>query len=95
MGPAHVVSIGRRSGGITPADFDGRDLPGMQRLLIHTWERDLPDGSWPEDFPFPTVELVDWLAARVSCCSAWTAHRLTDLTARTCRAIIGCSGMES
>lgn len=64
MGPADVVSIGRRSGGITPADFDGRDLTGMQRLLIHTWVSDLPDGTWPEDFPFPTVELVDWLAAR-------------------------------
>ncbi|RPJ00651.1 MAG: kynurenine formamidase, partial [Chloroflexi bacterium] len=22
------------------------------------------DNTWPEDFPYPTVELVDWLAAQ-------------------------------
>ncbi|MBN1564280.1 MAG: cyclase family protein [Anaerolineae bacterium] len=64
LGPAHVVTIDRRSGGIVPADFAGHDLTGMERLLIHTWVSDTPDGVWPEDFPYPTVELVDWLAAR-------------------------------
>jgi arylformamidase len=24
---------------------------------------DLPDGAWLENFPYPTVELADWLAA--------------------------------
>lgn len=62
IGPAHVVTIGRQRGGIVPADFEGRDLTGLQRLLIHSWVSDLPDGTWPEDFPYPTVELVDWLA---------------------------------
>lgn len=64
LGPAHVVTIERRHGGIVPADFTGRDLTGMRRLLIHTWVSDLPDGVWPDDFPYPTVELADWLAAR-------------------------------
>lgn len=64
IGPAHVVTIARRRGGITPADFAGRDLAGLQRLLIHTWVSDLPDDQWPEDFPYPTLELIDWLAAR-------------------------------
>mgnify|MGYP000978964325 CR=1 FL=1 len=64
LGPAHLVTIDRRSGGIVPADFDGRDLDGVQRLLIHTWVSDLPDGQWPEDFPYPTVELIDWLAGQ-------------------------------
>ena len=64
LGPAHVVTIGRQHGGIVPADFDGRDLSGMKRLLIHTWVSNLPDGVWPERFPYPTVELADWLAAR-------------------------------
>jgi arylformamidase len=36
----------------------------MKRLLIHTWVSDLPDSTWPEDFPYPTRELVDWLAAQ-------------------------------
>ncbi len=64
VGPAHVVTIARQHGGIVPEDFVGRDLEGMQRLLIHTWVSDLPDETWPEDFPYPTPELVDWLAAR-------------------------------
>ena len=63
IGPAHVATISRRSGGMVPADFDGHDLSGVQRLLVHTWVSDLPDGAWPDEFPYPTVELVDWLAA--------------------------------
>ncbi len=64
MGRAHVVTIARRAGGMVPADFDGHDLSGMQRLLVHTWVSELPDGAWPDDFPYPTVELVEWLAER-------------------------------
>lgn len=64
LGPAHMITIARRTGGIVPADFDGRDLRDMQRLLIHTWVSDLPDHQWPEDFPYPTIELVDWLAKK-------------------------------
>lgn len=62
LGPAHVITIERQHGGIVPADFAGHDLSGMQRLLIHTWVSKLPDHQWPDDFPYPTVELIDWLA---------------------------------
>lgn len=64
IGPAHVVTIDRREGGIVPADFAGRDLSGLKRLLIHTWVSDIPDGGWPENFPYPTAELADWLGAQ-------------------------------
>jgi arylformamidase len=64
IGPAHVATITRQNGGIVPADFEGHDLTGMKRLLIHTWVSDLPDNQWPEDFPYPTVELIDWLAGQ-------------------------------
>lgn len=64
IGPAHVVTIARQHGGIVPDDFAGRDLSGLERLLIHTWVSDLPDDQWPDDFPYPTVELADWLAAQ-------------------------------
>ena len=63
IGPAHVVTIDRHSGGIVPADFAEHDLNGMRRLLIHTRVSDNPDAVWPDDFPYPTVKLVDWLAA--------------------------------
>jgi arylformamidase len=64
IGPAHVISIDREHGGIVPSDFAGRDLEGMQRLLIHTWVSDVPDEQFAEGFPYPTAELADWLAAR-------------------------------
>ncbi|MBP8973025.1 MAG: cyclase family protein [Anaerolineae bacterium] len=64
LGPAHLVTVARRAGGILPDDLAGRDLSGVRRLLIRTWVSDLPDGTWPADFPYLTVALVDWLAAR-------------------------------
>lgn len=64
VGSAHIVTLTRQRGGIVPADFDGHDLTGLERLLIHTWVSDLPDDRWPDDFPYPTVDLIDWLAAR-------------------------------
>ncbi len=63
MGECHVATITRKHGGIVPADFAEHDLAGMRRLLIHTWVSELPDDQWPDDFPYPTIELIDWLAA--------------------------------
>jgi arylformamidase len=64
IGPAHIATITRRTGGIVPEDFAGHQLDGIQRLLVHTWVSDLPDDQWPDDFPYPTPELIDWLADR-------------------------------
>ncbi len=64
IGPAHVVFVERAVGGIVPADFEGRDLSGMERLLIHTFYSDLPDDRFVPDFPYPTPELIEWLAGQ-------------------------------
>ena len=64
VGPAHVLTVARRHGGIVPEDFSGHELADVERLIIHTWVGDLPDEQWPEDFPYLTLELVDWLVAR-------------------------------
>ncbi len=64
LGPAHVVTVTRRHGGITPQDLAMHDLAGVQRLLLHTWVSEVRDEEWPQDFPYPTVELIDWLADR-------------------------------
>ncbi len=64
LGLARLVTVLRRSGGIAPDDLAGRDLNGVRRLLIRTWVSELPDDTWPEDFPYLSVELVDWLAAQ-------------------------------
>ena len=62
LGPARVVTVARRSGGIVPEDVAGVDLTGVPRLLIHTWVSDVTDDTWPQNFPYPTVALIDWLA---------------------------------
>ena len=62
LGLAHVVTIARRAGGIVPADVTAHNLTGLERLLIHSWVSDLPDHVWPDEYPYPTVDLVDWLA---------------------------------
>lgn len=64
LGLARVVSVARRAGGITPADLDGHDLAGAQRVLLHTWYSDVPDERFDPAFPYPTPELIDWLADR-------------------------------
>jgi arylformamidase len=64
VGKAHVVSIPRQQGGIIPSDFAGKHLEGLERLLIHSWMSDLPDSEWNPNFPYPTVELADWLAGK-------------------------------
>lgn len=64
IGPAMVVSISRERGGITPTDVAGHDLQGVRRLLLHTVYSDVPDDCFKTDFPYPTVELIDWLADR-------------------------------
>lgn len=61
IGPAQVVTVTRKHGGIVPADLAGYDIGVAERLLIRTWVSDLADDQWPEDFPYPTPELIDWL----------------------------------
>lgn len=62
LGPVHVLTIEREHGGIVPEDFAGQDLTDMQRLIVHSWVSNVPDHEWPDGFPYPTVELIDWLA---------------------------------
>jgi arylformamidase len=64
IGPAQLVTVTRRHGGIVPEDLDTDALAGVQRLLIRTWVSDLPETEWPDGYPYPTVELADWLAAQ-------------------------------
>lgn len=62
MGRAQVVTLERQHGGIRPADVAPHITEPIERLLIHTWVSDTPDNQWPDAFPYPTIELVDWLA---------------------------------
>jgi len=64
IGAAHVVTVSKRDGGLTPDDLMHADLTGAERLLIHSHVSDLPDDQWPAEFPYLTVELIAWAAAR-------------------------------
>lgn len=64
IGSAQVVTIERQSGGIVPADLAYYHLDKIERILIHTWVSDSAHDVFPQDFPYPTVELIDWLAAK-------------------------------
>ncbi|NJL95791.1 MAG: kynurenine formamidase [Anaerolineae bacterium] len=62
IGQAQVVWVERQQGGITPADLDGQLHAPVQRVLLRTWVSALPDEQFAENFPYPTLALVDWLA---------------------------------
>lgn len=62
LGPARVITAHRDQGPILPGDLALQDLGGVRRVLLHTRYSSLPDDHWDGDFPYPSVELVDWLA---------------------------------
>lgn len=63
IGAARVVTVSKRDGALVPDDFAHVDLRGAERLLIHSHVSDLPDTSWPAEFPYLSVELVAWCAS--------------------------------
>ncbi|MFP4321042.1 MAG: cyclase family protein [Anaerolineales bacterium] len=64
IGPAQVISLPGARGGITPDQVTGMVETPVERLLVHTWVSESPEGEFPADFPYPTPELIDWLADR-------------------------------
>lgn len=62
LGKARVVTVSRRDGALTPDDFSGVDLNGVERLLVHSHVSDLPDAQFPSEFPYLSADFVAWLA---------------------------------
>ncbi|GAB4525389.1 MAG: cyclase family protein [Anaerolineae bacterium] len=62
LGPAQVVTVSKREGALLPMDFAHVDLRGAERLLIRSHVSALPDDSWPAEFPYLSVALIEWLA---------------------------------
>jgi arylformamidase len=63
IGAARVVTVAKRGGTLSPQDFAHIRMEGAQRLLIHSWVSDLPDDRWPQEFPYLSVELIEWLSS--------------------------------
>jgi arylformamidase len=65
IGRAHVVTVAKADGPLHPSDFPTlADEPTIERLLIHSAVSDIPDDTFAEVFPYLSVELIAWLAAR-------------------------------
>jgi arylformamidase len=67
IGPARVVTVATRDGALYPQDFGHVSLAGAQRLLVHSHVSDLADDQWPQEFPYLSVELIEWLASLDVC----------------------------
>lgn len=63
VGPARVISVDK-TGGLLPADLDGHDLSGVERLLFHTPASDVPDEAWPDAIAHMTPEMASFLAGK-------------------------------
>jgi len=64
IGPAAVVHVTKTDGPLYPDDFAHYNPDTIGRLLIRSHVSNLPDDFWPEQFPYLSIELVDWLAER-------------------------------
>lgn len=63
IGPARVVTVAQRDGPLLPRHFPPGSLAGVERLLIHSHVSALADSTWPQMFPYLSVELIELLAA--------------------------------
>ena len=61
IGRARVMTVSKRDGALTPADLPASP-EGAERLLIHSHVSDQPDSAWATEFPYLSVELIEWLA---------------------------------
>jgi arylformamidase len=63
IGKARLVSVNKRDGALLPNDFKHVDLHGGERLLIHSHVSDLSDEQWPEQIPYLSIPLIEYLAS--------------------------------
>jgi arylformamidase len=63
IGRAQVVSITLTEGEILPEHLPTL-VDGVDHVLIHSVISDVPDNTFPQVFPYPSVALIDWLAER-------------------------------
>ncbi len=65
IGHCHVVSTHKHNGALLPSDFPILEsVTTLERLLIHTPISDIPHHSFPETFPYLSVQLLTWLKSK-------------------------------
>jgi arylformamidase len=64
VGPARLVTVEPRDGPLQVDDFPAGSLENVERLLIRSHVSQLPDSEWPEEFPYPAPQLIDYVAVQ-------------------------------
>jgi arylformamidase len=64
VGASRVCSVSKRNEALLPSDFADGALVGVKRLLIQSHVSDLPDDQFPTEFPYLSIELIDYLATQ-------------------------------
>lgn len=82
LGSAQVVTIDRQEGAIIPDDLRHAITTPLERLLIHTWVSDVPDERFPHGFPYPSVDLIDWLADQGAALLGLDSPSVDDFTSK-------------
>jgi arylformamidase len=82
-GPALVVTVDKESGPLFPDDFSAYDLEGVERLLVRTPAARFPVTQFPDDFPYPSPALADWLGSRGILLYGTDALSMDDINSTT------------
>lgn len=64
IGRARVVTVTKAAGALLPDDFAPGALDGVERLLIHSVISDHDDETFPAEFPYLSLPLIEHLAAQ-------------------------------
>lgn len=62
IGPAQLITLEREAGPITVEEVASKVSGKVERLLIHSVVSNLKDTEFAMEYPYPSIELIDWLA---------------------------------
>ncbi|MEO0564146.1 MAG: cyclase family protein, partial [Chloroflexota bacterium] len=63
IGPAHVVTVDKADGPLTPEDFSSlAEIDKVERLLVHSPVSDYPTTEFAHPYPYVSHEFIRWLA---------------------------------
>ncbi len=61
LGPATLITVDKKEGPLTPADFPELDWSTVERLLVHSTASVKPPDQFPTTFVYPSPELARFM----------------------------------
>lgn len=83
VGPTTLVTVQRKAGPLTPADFPGLDWAKVERLLVHSVASLKPVDQFPIEFVYPSPELAEVLAGHGVVLFGSDAPSMDDMHSKT------------